>query len=89
MNNTRSYTIRVLNDQYVIESDDSEEFVLNTVQRIDMHIREVCTQSNVDPKRACVLVALRLAGQLIRMEQDLMNIRQVEKHLISLVDSVC
>lgn len=89
MNNTRSYTIRVLNDQYIIESDDSEEFVLSAVQRIDTHIHEVCAKNDIDLKRAYILVALRLAGQLIRMEQDLVSVHQIEKHLISLVDSVC
>jgi cell division protein ZapA (FtsZ GTPase activity inhibitor) len=89
MNNTRSYTIRILNDQYIIESDDSEEFVLSAVQRIDTHIRQICAGNDIDPKRVYILVALRLSGQLIRLEQDLMNIHQVEKHLISLVDSVC
>lgn len=88
MNSAKNYTVQILNDQYVIESDDPEEFVLSAIHRINTQMRDVCKQVDIDTKRACLLVALRLASQLVRVEYDLMQVHQMEAHLVSLMDDV-
>lgn len=89
MNKTKSYTIRILNDQYTIESDDSDELVIEAAQRVDMLMRELAEENRpIDQKKIALVVALRLASQLIHLEGELKSIGHIEQKLAAVVSSI-
>ena len=90
MNEAKNYTIRVLNDQYVIQSDECEELVRRAVQLVDTCMLEILEKSkHIDQKKAAVLAALRLASQLVHKETQLDDVHHKEQELIAAVDNVC
>lgn len=89
MNEAKSYTIRVFNDQYVIQSDEPDEFVYSAAQRLDKLMHEIAEKNkNIDQKKVAILAALRLANQLVHMEHQHNDALQKEQELIAIVDSV-
>jgi cell division protein ZapA (FtsZ GTPase activity inhibitor) len=90
MNEAKNYTIRIFNDQYIIQSDEPDELVHSATQKVDALIHEITDKNkNIDPKKVAVLAALRLASQLVHMEYLCDDIRRKEQELIVIVDSVC
>ncbi len=90
MSEAKNYTIRVLNDQYVIQSDEHEELVHRAVQLVDTCMLEILEKSkHIDQKKAAVLAALRLASQLVHKETQLDDVHHKEQELIAAVDNVC
>jgi cell division protein ZapA (FtsZ GTPase activity inhibitor) len=89
MNKAKSYTIRILNDQFTIESDDSEELVFSAAQRVDTCMREIIEHNkSIDHKKIALVVALRLASQLIHLESELKGIQHIEQKLAEVVSSM-
>ncbi len=90
MNEAKNYTIRVLNDQYVIQSDECEDLVHRAAQLVDACMLEILEKSKyVDHKKAAVLAALRLASQLVKQEAQLEGIHYKEQELLAAIDGVC
>jgi cell division protein ZapA len=90
MNEAKNYTIRVFNDQYVIQSDEPDELVRSAAQRVDALMHEIAAKNkNIDQKKVAVLAALRLASQLVHMEYLCDDVRRKEQELIVIADSVC
>lgn len=90
MSEMKNYTIKVLNDRYIVQSDEQEDFVLKTAQLVDMFAHEILEKNkHIDHKKVAVLAALRLAGQVIHMENKISNIHHKECEIMAVMDTVC
>ena len=62
MNEAKQYTIRILDDEYSIVSDESADQVFEVAQLVDNLAQEIaCKAPNADYKKILTLVALRFA----------------------------
>lgn len=72
--------IEIFNDQYCLVSDEKEADILSAAHMVDKLMREIADKSNLnDEKKLAVLAALRIASQLVHLENSLQYYNQ--KHL--------
>ena len=65
----KSLKLRIFDKEYTIVSDESEERVKQTAYLVDSLMREIVEHAKKLPEeRIAVLVALRLASQLLTIE---------------------
>ena len=62
MNEAKQYTIRILDDEYSVVSDESADQVFEVAQLVDNLAQEIARKApNADHKKILALVALRFA----------------------------
>ncbi len=87
MNEAKNYTIRVLNDQYVIKSDESQEHIDASAHLVNELIHEIVEHNkHIDHKKAAVLVALRIASRAVHMQEELKSVRCKEQGIIAALE---
>lgn len=90
MNEAKTYTIRILNDEYVIQSDEQKEVIDRASFLVNTFMQEILSKSkHIDQKKVAVLTALRLAGQLIHLESQIDDARVKEQELVVSIESMC
>lgn len=70
MNEKKSYKVQILQEHYVLISDEAEDFVVKAAQMVDLNMQEISRQSTItDQKKIAVLTALRIAEKLLSFER--------------------
>jgi cell division protein ZapA len=86
------FKIRIQNQDYVLQGDESEEYVLRLAQYVNDKLKEVEESTEgLSEKKAAILAALDIAGeyfQILRERDELLsNIRERTQALIQNIDS--
>ena len=87
MNEAKSYKVCILDDQYSLLSDESEDRVQSLANRVDMVMREISIKAQgASQKKIAVLTALQFASQLKALEEQLQRVESVQDRLSELID---
>jgi len=72
MESINKYTISLFGESYTIVSDENEEHLLATSDRLDQMMKDVSRESGItDYRRVAVLAALQLASNVQKLEQQI------------------
>ena len=72
MNEAKSYILRILNDQYTINSDESQEHIDKSSELVNSFMREIVDYNkNMEHKKVAVLAALRMASHILQLKSQL------------------
>lgn len=86
MNEAKNYTIQVLNDQYVIKTDEAQEQVDEAAQLVNALMYEIVEKNKyIDHKKAAVLAALRVASQLVDLQTHQASVQRREQELADMI----
>jgi cell division protein ZapA (FtsZ GTPase activity inhibitor) len=89
MNTAKKYTIRILQNEYVLLSDEPEAHVAKTAEMVDLSMRTLQEQTLIkDHKKSAVLTALRLASKVTHLEGELDECKKREASLIATIDQI-
>lgn len=79
MNEAKNYIVRILNDQYTLCSDESEEHITQSSDLVNLFIRDIIDRNKqMEHKKVAVLAALRMASRLLQMEAELYEAKKKE-----------
>lgn len=82
----KNFKVSILDEDYFLLSDESEEHIKNAALLVDNYLRQVAEKSpDTNLKHIAVLVALRLASNSIKT-QDL--VRQCEYRQTKIIDFI-
>ena len=71
MNEKKSYKVQILEEHYVLSSDESEALVLKAAEMVDASMKEISHKFAItDVKKIAVLTALRIADKLLHGERE-------------------
>lgn len=71
MNEKKSYKVQILEEHYVLSSDESEALILKAAEMVDASMKEISHHFAIaDVKKIAVLTALRIAGELLHCERE-------------------
>jgi cell division protein ZapA (FtsZ GTPase activity inhibitor) len=88
MNALKKYKVSLLGEPYMLVSDEPEEHLLLSAQRVDDLMKHIAERSGIsDLKRIAVLASLQLANQIQHLEMLLEQHEQKELNLLTLIDS--
>jgi cell division protein ZapA (FtsZ GTPase activity inhibitor) len=80
MNEARNYIVRILNDQYTLCSDESEELIVQSSDLVNLFIREIIDRNKqMEHKKVAVLAALRMASRIVQLESQLHEAKNREE----------
>lgn len=70
MNEKKSYKVQIFEEQYVLISDETEDFVVKAAAMVDYYMQDISNKSSItDQKKIAVLAALRIADKLLDFER--------------------
>lgn len=86
------FKIRIRNQDYFLQGDEDEEYILRLAQYVNDKLKEVEENAEgLSEKKAAILAALNIAGEYFQIlkERDelLSNIRERTQALIQTIDS--
>lgn len=83
----KKYEITILGDSYTVVSDQNKEHVQLIACKVDEIIKEISQKSpHLEPRKAAVLAALRIASMLLNVEHDLKNVKSKSQALLNKLD---
>jgi cell division protein ZapA (FtsZ GTPase activity inhibitor) len=86
MNEKKSYKVQILQEHYVLISDETEDFVMKAAAMVDTTMQEISKYSAItDQKKIAVLAALRIAEAVLSFER---LYHKEEQHKIALKDFI-
>lgn len=85
----KKYHVRVLDQEYVIMSDESQEHVTQVAQRVEQLMRDMSlkTRGVLDVKKTAIFAALKLASDALKQEQYAVLHQQKVERVIQLIES--
>lgn len=87
MNEAKNYTIRVLNDQYVVKSDETQEHIDASAHMVNQLINEILEHNkHIDHKKVAILAALRIASSALHAQEELGLVRNKEQDMIMMLE---
>jgi len=87
MNTLKKYKISIFGESYTVVSDESEEHLTSSAQRVDTLMRQIAEKSGIsDSKRIAVLAALQCATQLKTCELLIDHYECMETKLSTCID---
>jgi cell division protein ZapA (FtsZ GTPase activity inhibitor) len=89
MNEARNYIIRILNDQYTLCSDESEDHINKSSELVNLFIREIVDRNKqMEHKKVAVLAALRMASYILHLESQVNESKSKELAMIASLNSM-
>lgn len=83
MNEAKNYVIRILNDQYTIHSDESQDHIDKSSELVNLFVREILNDNkHIEHKKAAVLAALRMASHILDLKAQLEAVTCSERSMI-------
>jgi|GEM_PF-696286 len=71
-----SYKVDIFGESYVLISDESADFVLNSALLVDELMREIVKKSaRIETKKVPILAAVQLALQLVSLKHELVGFK--------------
>ncbi len=87
MNEAKSYKVCILDDQYALLSDESEDRVQSLAKCVDKMMREIADKAQgASHKKIAVLTALQFASKLLVLEEQMQQVENVQGRLSELID---
>jgi len=84
---TKQYKITILDNEYSLVSDESEQHVRSTVEYVDSLMKVVQEKSRLaDQTKVAVLAALQIASELLRLQEEKMRNQQEYSVLIDTIE---
>lgn len=85
----KKYHVRVLDQEYIILSDESQEHVLRVATQVDQIMRDIALKrrGTLDVKKSAVLAALKLASDVLKHEEQLDRYQKEHERFIQLIDA--
>lgn len=88
MSEAKNYKVNILDDQYALLSDESEDRVQNLARYVDSVMREISDRAQgVSNKKVAVLAALQFASRVIALEEQMRQLENVQGKLNDLIDN--
>jgi len=89
MNNIKkSYRFTILDEEYSLVSDESEEHMQQVTQLVDSYMREIANNVTIKNKsRIAVLAAIRLASLFLNEKSTNESHNTYKQKLIDLIDN--
>ncbi len=82
----KRYVVRIHDKEYALMSDDSQGHVFAAAQHVDRLLSSIAAQSSrVDIEKAAVLVALRLASDLLKLQLHVDGLAIRQETLVDLI----
>ena len=89
MNEAKNYIIRILNDQYTLSSDESQEHINKSAELVNRFMREIVDRNKqMEHKKVAVLAALRMASQILHLEAQLNELKSNELAMVASLASL-
>ncbi len=84
----KKYKARIFGELYSIKSDEDERFVAEVVGTVDNYMREISAKSSnaLDGKQIAVLAALKIAQELLELQEQIYKDKQHLKNIMALLD---
>jgi len=85
---TKKYSVRILNRDYTILTDESEEHVMRVAAYVDRIMQESVDQKlgASDVQKAAILVTLKIASRLFALEDACHRQEAAGRKLIDLIE---
>lgn len=88
MSEAKNYKVNILDDQYALLSDESEDRVQNLAKHVDRVMREIADRAQgASHKKVAVLAALQFASRVIALEEQMRQLENVQGKLNDLIDN--
>jgi cell division protein ZapA (FtsZ GTPase activity inhibitor) len=88
VNEAKKYTIRILDDEYTLLSDESPADIQAISRFIDHLAQEIAAQlPKAEPKKVLALVALRIANDVHKVRQSMNQLEEQNMRLIHYIDN--
>ena len=89
MNEAKKYTIEILGNEYVIHSDESQEHITSATACVQRFLDEIIEHNkHIDPKKAAVLAALRMASHIVNLEGKLCHTESKGQSLVNELEGI-
>lgn len=83
------YKVRIFGDQYSLISDEAQEHVEQSAAFVDSVMNEIARRSSVrDPRRIATLASVRIASELLVLQQQLEEMERKHQELIERITQV-
>jgi cell division protein ZapA len=83
MSEKKRYVVQIDGQEYTLVSDETQEHVLKSAQLVDEVIRSIAHKSSAaDMQKVAILTAVRLASDVLRMQQELLDIEMRQETLV-------
>lgn len=80
-------TVRILNEEYVLRSDESAEHIQHAAGMVDAMMRELAAKaSSAEHKKVAVLTAVSMASTVHHLQEQLRMLDEQHTKLIALID---
>ena len=87
MNDTKTCKVFIFGDEYMLTTNESEGHVFVAAASVDSLMNSIAERAKTkDGKRVAVLTALRLASNVLALEQELQTRKDEEKRLLDAID---
>lgn len=84
---TKQYKINILEKEYSLLSDESEEHVHSTVEYVNSLMKEVLEKSRLaDQTKVAVFVSLTIASELLRLKEEKKHTQHEYSRLIDMIE---
>lgn len=83
----KRYVVHIFGDEYTLVSDELEEQVAASVNKVNEAMGSIAGKfSTVEPKKAAVLAAVRMASELLRAQLVIEDDERKKESLIQQID---
>lgn len=85
----RDCKVRILEDEYCLVTNESEEHIIESAQLVDAMMREkaqASTMVRLDEKKSAVLIALRIASRALKSEAVMRAMLEKQETLVTKID---
>ena len=84
---TKQYKITILDNDYSLVSDESEQHVRSTVEYVNSLMKEVLEKSRLtDQTKVAVLASLQIASELLHLQEEKMHTQKESLVLIDIIE---
>jgi cell division protein ZapA (FtsZ GTPase activity inhibitor) len=84
----KKYKARIFGELYSIKSDENEQFIAEVVGTVDTYMKEISIKASgaLDGKQVAVLAALKIAQELLELQEQIYKDKQHIKDIVALLD---
>ncbi len=86
MSEPKKYTVSLLEKEYVLVSDETQEHVNEAASLVNGLMKTIAKNTNFTHEKISVLVALQLASQVVAERSKISLCKEKTKSLVELID---
>lgn len=86
-NKCECYRVSVFGEQYVLQSDESAQHVLDAAALVESCMKSITARhTTLDSKKVAVLAAIQLASQLLQKDAAVSDTCTLRQDIVALID---